>query len=735
MRSSGSENEERARVQAVESLEVMDSPPDELTDNLVALAAGICQVPIAVIGLIDADRQWFKAACGVVGSQVPRHATYCTRVIAQHALLEVEDALADPAYATNPSVQAELGIRFYAGVPLIGRAGHAYGTLCVADTRPRRLDDLQRQALRGLAQQAVLLLESHRERREAVRARHALAHLLDAIPDAIIACDAQGRLRELNGAARAWFDADATDVAIEAWPAHLGLFSPDGARVLEPDAFALVRALDGETVRDAEMLIRGSGGHVRRVSCNARRVSAPDGASAGAVCVLRDVTELHEARTRLKDNEHRLRAVLRNSHDAFVAIDESGDVVEWNPAAEALFGWPSDDALGQPMVELIVPPAHRRAHAEGMQRYLTTRTSHVLNKRIQLAARHRSGSEFPVEMTISTVALEHGQLFTAFLHDISKRVATESQLRESESRLRSITDNAPALIAYVDCLGLIQFANRAVSEWFGEDANGLVGAPADALTGRSNVGSLDGFIERALGGEQVVTEVEVKHASGETRHVEFVAIPDAGTDGATRGCHVMGFDVSDRRELARVYAEQALRDALTGLPNRAAWEDELQRGLARCQRNGSAAVVMFINLDGFKSVNDTHGHAAGDAVLRTFAERLRTCLRSSDLVARLAGDEFVVLLDHVVDPDRDPLIIARKILEAASSGAKFQGRRLPIRPSIGVGVQRGPKHDAEALMRCADEAMYIAKNAKGSGVHMKTCSGATCRTFVLPAVP
>ncbi|MFZ5656166.1 MAG: PAS domain S-box protein [Pseudomonadota bacterium] len=446
------------------------------------------------------------------------------------------------------------------------------------------------------------------------------------------------------------------------------------------------------------------------------------------------MTELHEARARLKDSEQRLRAVLENSHDAFIAIDEAGAVVEWNRAAETLFGWSSDEALGQPMAELIVPRALRQAHREGMHRYLTTRTSRVLDKRMQLTAQHRDGREFPVEMTISRVALERGQLFTAFLHDISKRVETELQLRESESRLRSITDNAPALIAYVDRRGLVQFANRAVNDWHGGQAANVVGASVDALLGAPQREGLRGIVERALAGERCVAEMAMPHPQGGERHVEFVAVPDGGGDAATRGCHVMGLDVSDRKALARVHAEQALRDPLTGLPNRAAWSEELERALSRYQRQGTAAVMMFIDLDGFKAVNDTHGHAAGDVVLRAFAERLRGSLRASDFVARLAGDEFVVLLDAVADPENDPVPIAQKILDAASTGTVFQGQRLAIRPSIGIGVQHGAALDAESLMRCADEAMYLAKGAKSSGIHMKRCSGSSCRTFVQLAV-
>ena len=131
--------------------------------------------------------------------------------------------------------------------------------------------------------------------------------------------------------------------------------------------------------------------------------------------------------------------------------------------------------------------------------------------------------------------------------------------------------------------------------------------------------------------------------------------------------------------------------------------------------------VMFLDLDDFKLINDTHGHAAGDHVLREFAAALRETLRPEDIVARLAGDEFVVLLDRVADIDVDPLKVAAKIIRRVANGTSFEGQHLPIRPSIGVSIQRGPDYDAVALMRCADEAMYAAKRARNRTPQLREC--------------
>jgi diguanylate cyclase (GGDEF)-like protein len=130
---------------------------------------------------------------------------------------------------------------------------------------------------------------------------------------------------------------------------------------------------------------------------------------------------------------------------------------------------------------------------------------------------------------------------------------------------------------------------------------------------------------------------------------------------------------------------------------------------------------MFLDLDDFKQVNDTHGHAAGDTLLCEFAHRLRGCLRRSDFIARLSGDEFVVLLDRLAHPDVDPAVVAAKVLAAMASEVYLDGQVLRLRPSIGIAVQRGPDRNAARLMQAADEAMYKAKRSGGLGYAVLEC--------------
>jgi diguanylate cyclase (GGDEF)-like protein/PAS domain S-box-containing protein len=422
-----------------------------------------------------------------------------------------------------------------------------------------------------------------------------------------------------------------------------------------------------------------------------------------------EVEQRREAEAALRESEARTRTVLENSHDAFVACDEDGNVTEWNRSAEAVFGWRRSETLGRPLGELIVPARLRAAHDAGMARFLAGGTASVLDQRLQLPARHRNGHEFPIELTISLVKIGRRRLFTAVLHDISDRVVAERQLRESEARLRTITDNVPALIGFVDTELRYGFANAVYRDWFGVEPAALLGRSMRDLLGDAVFAYIQPYAQRVLAGEQVDFQVDFPRVGGGIRHAHATYTPAFDADGRVTGFYVTTQDVTVHKQLAQVLEQRALRDELTGLPNRAAWKQAFDAGLARSERDALGAAVMFLDLDGFKQVNDTHGHEVGDEVLREFARRLRASVRGGDVVARLAGDEFVVLLDGERQPAQVAESVAQSILHAMEAPFDVGGQQLAMAGSIGIAVQATGRFDRERLLRLADEAMYAAK--------------------------
>ncbi len=572
---------EAQRLLALERLRVMDTPPEPVLDDIAWLAAQICAAPIALVSLVDADRQWFKARCGLDASETPRDFALCAHTILTPDLLEVPDTHMDPRFAGNPLVIGPPGIRFYAGAPLIGKDGYRYGSLCVLDAVPRKLTDPQRDALVRLARQAVSHLESRTEHLQAQTRQQTLARLLEAMPDGVVSCDANGLLAEFNGAARQWHGIDPRALPPEQWASHFGLFEADGLQPLSLERIPLLRAWRGESVRGSEIVIKAEKQPPRTVLCNAERLLSPEGVALGAVCIMHDVSEI----------------------------------------------------------------------------------------------------------------------------------------KESESRLRTISANVPTVIAHVGPDLRCLFVNEACTDFFSGHSDAFVGEHLSRIFGDDLFARIEDELSRALAHERVNFECLHADAAGTARHLNVTCIPDEArafeATAAARACgfYLMAHDITAHKQQAQVMELRAMHDELTGLANRAGWSDQFKRGLQDAQRLGTPVAVMFLDLDEFKQVNDHYGHEAGDAVLKEFAARLQATVRTSDIVARLSGDEFVVFLSLDGNPDQSPEIVARKVLAAAAPPLDFRGHRLPIKPSIGIAVQLGPSFDASELMRVADEAMYAAKRS------------------------
>ena len=280
---------------------------------------------------------------------------------------------------------------------------------------------------------------------------------------------------------------------------------------------------------------------------------------------------------------------------------------------------------------------------------------------------------------------------------------------ESSERLQRLLHDASDVIAVLDSDLRITYVTPAVAR--------LIGPTADSLTGTSWMDLVhaedQALVERALTNSESArssrTEVRLVTDSNEERFVEMTATryeDETGT-GFTVSCH----DYTRRHELEQELKHQAFHDALTGLANRTLLQERLRQAITHSRRNSKEFAVMFIDLDDFKNVNDSLGHAVGDSLLRTVARRLRSTLRSNDTPARLGGDEFAVLLEEVDDP-REVELVAARVVEALAQPIRIGGSELLVGASVGVAYGSSATKDIEDVMRNADLALY---DAKGSG--------------------
>jgi diguanylate cyclase (GGDEF)-like protein/PAS domain S-box-containing protein len=289
------------------------------------------------------------------------------------------------------------------------------------------------------------------------------------------------------------------------------------------------------------------------------------------------------------------------------------------------------------------------------------------------------------------------------------RVEALERLRAREARFRSLVANASDVIRVLDRDGTVTDESEAVKRVLGFEATSIVGRDMFADIHPDDVPDLRARFERLRdepSDQLVVTQCRIRHNDGQWRHVEWT-MKNLLNDPAVNGVVVNYNDISERVLLEEELRYRALHDSLTGLPNRDLFLDRLNQAMRRQRRTERLLGVLFIDLDGFKPVNDRYGHSAGDHVLQITAKRLRSVSREADSCARFGGDEFGVLLEDLNQPS-DARTIAKRIIDLLAQPTTIEGQPIQVTASVGIAYGDGTQ-PAEQLVQQADQAMYQAK--------------------------
>jgi len=292
--------------------------------------------------------------------------------------------------------------------------------------------------------------------------------------------------------------------------------------------------------------------------------------------------------------------------------------------------------------------------------------------------------------------------------DITDRKRAELLRAETDERLRAITDNLPALIAELDPEWRFRFCNETYRTWLDIDPASVQGRHIVDVVSNDYFKGCEPHLVRAFRGEKVRFEQTLDLPIG-LRTLQTTYLPHFDAQGAVTGVYGMTHDITDQKSIERRLNALARIDPLTGLPNRRQFEERVADSMARSRRNGTSMAVLYLDIDRFKSINDTLGHAGGDEVLKQVAERLRASVRTSDVVARLAGDEFVVVLEHLATDD-EANHIAAKVVAAMRPAFRVDGSPFLATLSAGVAMFHGDDEDTEVLLSRADRALYTAKS-------------------------
>jgi len=412
-----------------------------------------------------------------------------------------------------------------------------------------------------------------------------------------------------------------------------------------------------------------------------------------------------------------LHSILQHATNAYISLNAQGRVISWNHSAEQLLGWASPSRLGHPLPAGLLPAAEMA----WIERCLQQGASGEAGERdhqAQILLRRHDGQQIWAQLVGWLTPAGEQCRINLILADISERVAQREALLASQQRLETITNNLPALIAYIDRQRRYRFCNATYEAWYGWTRQQMQDQPLEALFEADELAVITPHVQAALAGE--VQKFERQHNTGSgIQHLISTYIPDRDEQGQVQGFYLLTLDISARKQLEAALQQMAMQDALTGLPNRRAMLAELPAAMARADRSGLPMALLFMDLDGFKGVNDRLGHDAGDEVLREFARRIRQQVREVDRLYRLAGDEFTLLLENLHAAPDEAQTLAGKLCQAMAAPFCLAAGDASLSTCIGIALYWPHQvRDVTALIAAADEAMYAAKRAGKNGVRL-----------------
>ena len=311
---------------------------------------------------------------------------------------------------------------------------------------------------------------------------------------------------------------------------------------------------------------------------------------------------------------------------------------------------------------------------------------------------------------------EIGDLSRDFYSLVAEREIAEAQTRDSERRLKLLTDHVPVVIVYIDREHRYQFINATFEKWFGRSRKESMMQSIRDVLGEEAYQLREAYLQRAFAGEEVEYEFTID-GGGEAglRAFQTSYVPDVGASGTVEGVYGLIHEITKTKAVHTALQFAAATDTLTGIANRRRFDEQMAQSMQRTRAARAPMALAYLDIDRFKAINDSLGHHAGDEVLKEFAARLVRSVRASDLVARLAGDEFVIIFEGV-NSAAEVRQIGAKIIDAIRQPFDLASGPLPVTTSIGIAIFREGALTPAQLLDLADQALYAAKGQGRDGV-------------------
>jgi diguanylate cyclase (GGDEF)-like protein/PAS domain S-box-containing protein len=509
----------------------------------------------------------------------------------------------------------------------------------------------------------------------------------------------------LDGGVNLWNPAAAQLFGLSAEEA-MGRISPLG----ELDATGMQelreRAAGGEVVRDAAVVWRDAQGVSHDLSLSLAPMRSQDGAVHSILVLCADVTRLREATKALDAQLLFTQELIEVIPAPIFYRGVEGGYLGFNRAWEAFTGKCRDDWIGKSPTDLLPPALAQKALADDE---IVLSTGKTLTTEVDVL--NGEGDPRSVVYHIGRYTDPEGQPagIIGVMTDITDFRQVAKALESSERRFKSLTESAMDIVTVLDADGVIRYQSPSVKHLLGYEPGAMIGKNQFDLVHRDDADRMRVDFNTLLATHECefATEFRVINAKGEWRILESIG-KNCLDDPNVKGIIVNTRDITDRKQIQERVQHLAYHDALTGLPNRALMQDRIAQAIVRAERTGLRCVVMFIDIDNFKNINDTLGHDAGDRLLSEVSARLIGAVRAQDTIARQGGDEFIVLLDQM-DGHQGATRVAQKILDGLRAAFKLDGADHHVSGSIGIALYPDDGRDPATLLRNADTAMFHGK--------------------------
>ncbi|MBS3909784.1 MAG: PAS domain S-box protein [Actinobacteria bacterium] len=426
-------------------------------------------------------------------------------------------------------------------------------------------------------------------------------------------------------------------------------------------------------------------------------------AKEACLLIVTDITERRKTEQAFRASRDWAEHIFRLVPSAIFTVDTNGNITSFNKQAEEITGYRAEEVMGKNCTVFAMSPCSTKC---GL--FQCELVEPIIGKICTI--RRKDGALLTAAKNLDLLRDEKGNIVGGVesFEDITRRKRAEEALKASEERYRTLAEAAHDMIFIINRDGYIEYVNYFVSEHIGLNQDEAVGLSVEDFfppeTARQLGESLGDVMKH---GKPFYGESALPLARGElwigTRLTPIRN--EAGEISAVLG---ISRDITERKRSEKIIEHMAYYDSLTDLPNRMFFTEQLNSAIMLAQRNQEMMAVIFLDLDNFKTVNDTLGHCVGDQLLQDVSGRLKECLRESDFIARFGGDEFVLLLTQI-DCAKDASQVAQKIFEAMRPPFDLDGHEFHITTSIGISLYPNHGQDARFLLKNADAALYYAK--------------------------